>query len=145
VERDPWPSTYDRDLDVPRCAANGPSEPIDPYRRLVVNPLPAVVSCIGAILILRTSLQSRNLAAFLTAIGLLGVSLLFTQIHCLDCGVTTWLISSRRHACAPLLARWREGRPGRWPFPSPKTQMVLWLHLLASISALLLILFALSR
>jgi hypothetical protein len=145
VDRDPWPSTYDRDLDTPRHAAHDPTEPVDPYRRLVVNPLLAVVSCVGAILILRNSLHSRNLTAFLTAIGLLCVSLLFTQFHCLDCGLTAWLVSAKRHACAPVLARWREGRLGRWPFPSPKLQMLLWLYFLASVSALLLILFAFSR
>jgi hypothetical protein len=145
VDRDPWPSTYDRDLDVPRRAPTGPTEPIDPYRRFVVNPLLALASCVAAILLLRASLQSRSLGVFLTAIGMLGVSLLFTQFHCLDCGETSWLLSSRRHACAPLLSRWREGRLGRWRFPDPKTQIILWLYFLASVTALLLILFAFSK
>ena len=91
----------------------GPTEPIDRYRRLVVNPLLAVAGFVGAVLILRAALRSRNLTAFLTAVGLLGVSLLFTQIHCLDCGATTWLFAAKRHACEPALARWREGRPVR--------------------------------
>lgn len=132
----------------PRCPEthpSGPTEPIDRYSRLVVNPLLAVAAFVGAILILRASLRSRNLTAFLTAVGLLCVSLLFTQIHCLDCGATTWLFAAKRHACEPALARWREGRPVRWWFPGVKTQLVLWLYVLVSVSVLLLILFAFGR
>ena len=116
----------------PERAPSGPTEPIDRYRRLVVNPLLAVASCVGAILLLRASLRSRNLAAFLTAARPAGVSLLFTQFHCLDCGATTWLFSARRHACEPALARWREGRLGPLAVARRKTQLVLWLYVLAS-------------
>ena len=141
----PWPSTYDRDLDVPRRPARGPNEPLDPYRRLVANPLPSVGCGVLAVMILRSSLESRNVVGFLTAIGLLSVALLFTQFHCLDCGTTTWLFSSRRHACAAALARWREGRRSRWPFPGIKTQMILWFYLLASVGMLMLILLGSRR
>jgi hypothetical protein len=145
VQREPWPSTYDRDLDVPQRAPTVPTEPIDRYRRFVVNPLLAVSIFVGAILILRASLRSRNLVGFLTAVGLLSVSVLFTQVHCLDCGATTWLSAARRHACDPVLNRWREGRPVRWRLPSLRTQLTLWLYVLVSVSTLLLILFAFSR
>jgi hypothetical protein len=141
VERDPWPSTYDRDLDVPRRHPRVPSDAIGPYRRMVVNPLLAVVCFAGAIQLLRAALFWRTLTAFLTALGLLGVSVCLTQCHCLDCGTTTWLFASRRHACEPALSRWREGRRGRWPFPGLKLQVVLWLYVLASVATLLLILY----
>jgi hypothetical protein len=145
VDREPWPSTYDRDLDVPRRPPRAPAGSIEPYRRLVVNPLLALGCFAGAIHLLRTSLQGRNLTGFLTAIGLLVISFFLTQSHCLDCGATTWLLSSRRHSCEPALARWREGRPGRWPFPSLRTQVFLWFYVLASAGMLLLILLASNR
>jgi hypothetical protein len=145
VDRDPWPSTYDRDLDVPRRVPTGPRGPIEPYRRLVVNPLPAVAMGVVAVLLLRASLGWRSLAGFLSALVLLGASPFLIQVHCLDCGATIWLLRSWRHGCASVLARWQEGRPIRWPFPDPKAQVVLWLHILASVAALLLILFASRR
>ena len=42
VDRQHWPSTYDRDLDVQRQRTPDPIEPIDRYRRLVANPLLAM-------------------------------------------------------------------------------------------------------
>lgn len=145
MDRETWPSTYDRDLDVPSRLPTGPTGPIDPYRRLVVNPLLAVAFGVGSILLMRSALQWRNLSAFLAAVGGLGVSLLFIQFHCLDCGKTAWLLASRRHACEPLLSRWRQGRPGRWPFPGLKTQIAVWFHVLAAAAVLVLILFVLGK
>jgi len=140
VDRESWPSTYDRELDFPIRQPVRIGEPFHPYRRLFVNPFLAVASCVAAILLLRVSLEWRSLAVFVASLGLVGVSPLFTRIHCLDCGRTTGIFASRRHACEPALARWRRRQPGRWPFPAPKTQAVLWVHVLTSIAALVLIL-----
>lgn len=140
MEREPWPSTYDRELDVPGRQPPGIPEPFPPYRRLFLNPFLAVAGCLGAVWLLRASLEWRNLAVFLTSLGLVGLSPLLTRIHCLDCGRTTGIFASRRHACEPALARWRLRQPGRWPFPAPRTQAVLWVYVLTSISALALIL-----
>jgi hypothetical protein len=145
VDRNAWTSTYDRDLDVQSSRAAGPTEPIDAYRRLVANPLLAVASCVLALVLLRASLQWRSLASFLMAIGLFSISIFFTQFHCLDCGRTIWLSAARRHACPMILSRWRAGLLPRWRFPGLKTQIVLWLYFLASATALILILFVLSR
>jgi hypothetical protein len=111
----------------------------------VVNPLLAVAVAVAAIQLLRASLGWRNLTWFLSALGLLGASPFLIQVHCLDCGATIWLLRSWRHGCASVLARWREARPIRWPFPDPRAQVVVWLHILASVAALLLILFASRR
>jgi hypothetical protein len=145
VNRDLWPSTYDREIDLDPRGAPDPAEPIEWHRRLVANPLLAVAACVASIFFIRISLEHRALPLFLTSIGLLFASFFFVQFHCLDCGATGWLLTARRHACPPLVARWREGRAGRWRFPGLKIQMFLWLHLLASVTGLLLILFALSR
>jgi hypothetical protein len=144
VDRHHWPTTYDREVDVPPRAIAAPTEPIDGYRRLVANPLLAVVHCVIAIELMRLSLQARSLARFLIAIGLFSISILFTQFHCLDCGKTIWLFSARRHACPAMLARWREGHQPRWRIPRLKTQIILWLYFLAS-STVLIAIFWVSR
>lgn len=144
MDRDPWPSTYDRELDVPSRRATGPTEPFDGYRRLVANPLLAVAFGVGAVLLVRASLRWSNPAIFLVAVAVLVASPLLIQFHCLDCGRTAGIFGSGRHACAPALARWRENRRSRWAFPSSRAQVVLWLHVLASVGVLLLVL-AVSR
>jgi hypothetical protein len=96
-------------------------------------------------MLLRASLRVRSLTTFLVAIGLLSISVLFTQFHCLDCGKTSWLYSARLHACPAILARWREGRRPRWRLPRLRTQIILWLYFLASATALILILLVLSK
>jgi hypothetical protein len=145
VDRDDWPGTYDRDVDIPSGTAANHSGPIDAYRPLIANPLPAVAICVLAIMLLRASLRVRSLTTFLVAIGLLSISVLFTQFHCLDCGKTSWLYSARLHACPAILARWREGRRPRWRLPRLRTQIILWLYFLASATALILILLVLSK
>jgi hypothetical protein len=145
VEHDPWPSTYDRDLDVPQRPDRAPDEPLGPYRRLVANPLLTIASCVAAIVLMRVGLQQRTLPLFLAAIGLLFGAPFFLQFHCLDCGVTGWLLRSKRHACPPALARWREGRQTRWRMPEPKTQLILWIYVLVSLGSLLFILFGTGR
>jgi hypothetical protein len=145
VDRQHWPSTYDRDLDVQRQRTPDPIEPIDRYRRLVANPLLAVSTGVLSLFILRASLRWENLAIFLGSVGLLIVSIFFTQFHCLDCGVTDWLMNGSRHACPRAVARWRAGRMDHWRLPALKTQLVLWLYFLASATALILIFFVLSR
>jgi hypothetical protein len=107
----------------------------------VANPLLTILGCVGAIVLMRIGLQNRTLPLFLTAIGLLFGAPLFLQFHCLDCGVTGWLVQSKRHACPPAVARWREGRQARWRMPEPKTQLILWIYVLVSLGSLLFILF----
>jgi hypothetical protein len=145
VDRDHWPTTYDRDVDVPSRAAARNTGPIDAYRPLVANPLLTVAICVLAIVLMRASLQARNLTTFLISIGLLSMSALFTQFHCLDCGKTSWLYAARLHACPAILARWREGRRPRWRLPRLRTQIVLWVYFLASAMAFILILFVWSK
>jgi hypothetical protein len=147
VDRNQWPGIYDRDLDVIRRRPSDPTEPIDRYRRFVANPLLAVSSIILSLLTLKASLVSKfpGPGLFLIAVVWLGYSIRFTQFHCLDCGETDWVRNARRHACTPLVARWRAGRMGLWRIPALGTQLALWFYVLASMTALLLILFVFSR
>lgn len=145
MDRDDWQTTYDRDVDVPTHTGAARTEPIDAYRPLVANPLLTVAICVAAIFLMRAALEARSLTTFLISIGLLSMSALFTQFHCLDCGKTSWLYAARLHACPAILARWREGRRPRWRLPRLRTQIVLWVYFLASATALILILFVWSK
>jgi hypothetical protein len=145
VDRDLWPSTYDRDLDLHGHTAPAPREPIDPYRRLLGNPLLAVGALVLAVALIRMSLDHRHLLLFLAATGLLFGAVFFAQFHCLDCGKTGWAVTARRHACPAVVARWREGRNSRWRVPSLRTQMIVWVYVLASVGGLMLILLASRR
>jgi hypothetical protein len=145
VDRKPRSNTYDREIDDARDGVRNYPEPIHLYRRLVANPLLGVADCAFAVLLIRYALEHRVLALFIFGIVLMPGVLFFSQFHCLDCGATGWLLAGRRHICPRLLVRWHEGRPSPWPFPGLKTQMILWLYVLASVAGLLLILFALSN
>lgn len=121
-----------------------PTEPIDAYRRLVANPLLAVAVFVLSLLFLQASLRWENVFVFLGSLGLMVGSLFLVQFHCLDCGATDWLLNRNRHRCPPVVARWRSGRMDRWRPPTMTTQLSIWLHLLAALGALGLILFVLS-
>jgi len=145
VDRNVRSSTYDREIDDTRHGVRDFPEPIHLYRRLVANPLLGVAGCVLAVLLIRYALEHRVLALFIVGIVLMPGAFFFSQFHCLDCGATGWLLAGRRHICRRLLVRWHERRSGRWPFPGLKTQMILWLYVLASVAGLLLILYVLSN
>jgi hypothetical protein len=129
-EFDPSPNlpTRLRDLD--------PAE----HQRLVVNPFLAVLGLVGLTWLARALLRSR----YPMLAGLLFIPLVLLphliQYHCLDCGRTGPYPRHRGHACPGVLARWREGRYSRFPYPTTLTQVVVWGWLLGAIGLLLAIL-----
>lgn len=145
VDREPWPSTYDVDHDGPGRGPTRPSGAMVPSRRLLVNPFLSVSAFVVAVLLLRSALHRHDAILFFSALGILAACPYLTQSHCLDCGRTIWVRASGRHACPPALARWRDGRPDGWAFPSPRAQVSLWLHVLVPVAVLLLILFVFSH
>jgi hypothetical protein len=145
VDRETWSSPYDGEVDVAPRGGSVYTEPIEDYRRLVANPLLTVAGCVLGVVLIRYGLAHRVLAPFLAGLAMIPGAFFFSQFHCLDCGATGWLLGAGRHICPPLVVRWREGRAGRWRFPRLKAQMILWLYFLASVTGLLLILFALSK
>lgn len=147
MNRDALSGLHDTEIDMSGSGlrSSGPTEPIDAYRRLVANPLLAVATAVLSVLLMRASLQWDNLYLFLGSIGLLVGSLLLIQFHCLDCGETGWLLNRSRHRCPQAVARWRSGRIDRWWPPALSTQLAIWMHILAALGALGLILLVLSR
>jgi hypothetical protein len=126
-------STFDPDLDTPRARPqlNASGEGLAAYQRLFANPLPTVLGLLGAWLALRSALRTHNLALFLLALFLTGLSPFLIQFHCLDCGRTDFALRSRRHVCVEAIRRWRLGEdPPRLP-PRLRTQVKAWTWSLA--------------
>jgi hypothetical protein len=149
VQREPWPSTYDRELDGhPRESSQGsreqplmqsPRESFETYQRFIANPLLAVLAVVLAFLLVRTGVQTRHLTWFLTGIGLLTLVVPLLQFHCLDCGATGWLLRHRRHACPAVVARWERRQLPRFVGPRVKAQLLAWLYLLVAAFLLFMI------
>src|SRR5947209_18801781 len=99
VQREPWQTTYDRELDLqPRPPSQASGESIEAYQRLIANPFLFVLGCVLVFALVRGALQVKSVTMFFTGLGLLGAAILLLQFHCLDCGATGWLLGSRRHA-----------------------------------------------
>jgi hypothetical protein len=114
---------------------------ISAYQRVIVNPLLAILGWLLAIVLIRYSTRSHNLALYLTAILWLFVPFVLIQFHCLDCRVTGWLLRVRRHACASVVARCasKESLRGRWP--SITVQIHCWIYSLVALAILGLVVF----
>jgi hypothetical protein len=124
---EPARTTYDPDLDLqPRRPERTWLEPVERCQRLVANPFLAVLAWLVAFGLMSESVKRQELALFMTGIVLLFVAFFFLQFHCLDCGVTGWLLRSWAHACPPVVAR-RESRVvRRFHGPGLKTQLAAW-------------------
>lgn len=139
MERDGPTGIHDPYLDRHPAGRPGASGPLDDFRRFIVNPLLAVLLSIPAVLLVRGGLVRHELVWFIAGLCLLGISLLFVQYHCLDCGATGFLLRVRRHACPGLTERWRSGRVGRIRPPGVAAQLLIWLYILAVLGGLALI------
>jgi hypothetical protein len=109
-----------------------PRESFETYQRFIANPLLTVLDGLLAFLLIRAGLQTRNLALFLTGIGLLFLAIPLLQFHCLDCGATGWLLRYRRHACPPVVVRWQSRESLRFRGPGVLAQLLAWLGVLAA-------------
>ena len=134
------PETADPEFDFsppPRVRLTGLDR--TEYQRLVVNPFLAVLGLLvlgqGTVLLLQSPFQPLAIAT-IVPIALLPYLI---QYHCLDCGRTGPYPRHRGHACPGVLARWRDGRRSRLPFPTPRFQLVVWGWLLGSVGVLLAI------
>lgn len=115
----------DPDFDPPRIAWPAETE-LARCRRVIVNPFLAL-GALGAWAGLMQWLRQADLQA----LGLLGTSLLvvvpfLVHYHCVDCGKTGALPACKSHACAGLVARWRQSLRPRYGWPRPATQLILW-------------------
>jgi hypothetical protein len=131
---DPESTLFDADLDTPRQRPRAiPAESIAASQRFIVNPFLAVLGWLAAAGLIRYSLQSQNLALHLTALLWLFIPFLLIQFHCLDCRTTGWYVRSRRHICPAVFTRWSHNGGAASHWPRVRTQLVLWLYLLAAL------------
>jgi hypothetical protein len=131
---EPGQGTFDRDLDTQvRRPVSDSLEPVDEYQRLVANPFLAVLAWFAAFALVSESAKRQNLALFMTGIILLFVACFFLQFHCLDCGMTGWLLRSWAHACPAVIARRQSRFVRRFHGPGVKLQVVAWFILLMAV------------
>ena len=128
---------FDLDHDTQHSLPRGlGTNAISAYQRVIVNPLLAILGWLLAIVLIRYSTSSHNLALYLTAILWLFVPFVLVQFHCLDCRATGWLLRVRRHACPSVVARWvsKESLRGRWP--TITVQIHCWIYALFAVTVL---------
>ncbi len=110
------------------------------HQRLVVNPFLAVLGLIGLGQATLGLFRSRFSDLAIVTIVLMAVLPYLIQYHCLDCGRTGSYLLNKEHACPGVLARWREGRRSRFPFPTPWAQLLVWGWVLGAVALLLTVL-----
>lgn len=137
---EPQPSTFDPEFEAPFPAeAQRPGSAQRDKKRLLVNPILALVDWLVAVALLRAAITRVNFALFAAGAWLLFLGFVLAQYHCLDCGATGWLVHQGRHVCRED----RLGRPSRrrrvWRVPGISVQIVVWFYLLAAAVILLLI------
>lgn len=134
-------AAFEPDLDTATYPSRMTADDVASQRRLVVNPLLAVVAMAGVWALFRYSLEVRNLALFASTLFAAFVCTLLVQFHCLDCGQSGFVLRSRGHACPAIVQRIRAGEnPPGFP-PSIYTQMKLWLAA-AVLGSLLFVIFS---
>jgi hypothetical protein len=134
---EPGQGTFDRELDTQvRRPVSDSLEPIDGYQRLVANPFLAVLAWLAAFALVSESMKRQNLALLMTGVILLFVAFFFLQFHCLDCGMTGWLLRSWAHACPAVIARRQSRFVRRFHGPGLKLQLVAWFILLMAVFVL---------
>ncbi len=117
MDNDPRSPLYDPQLDTSHvtlhvATSRLPIEAIGWHQRLVVNPLVAILCSLAGVALIQHALRTRNVVLFGTAVGVLFLSLLLIQFHCRDCGATGWYLHAGNHACAAVVARWRQNALG---------------------------------
>ncbi|QEH36644.1 hypothetical protein OJF2_52290 [Aquisphaera giovannonii] len=135
---------HDPDIDRPRAVTGAiPAGHARRYQRLLVSPLPMVLGCLLAAVLVRHALGTRDLWLFLASVGLFAASLPLFQFHCLDCGRIGWYLRATRHACEAVTGRYRRGEPERTRM-SAQTQCLLWIYVMVG-GLLVASVFALGR
>jgi hypothetical protein len=134
VNNDPRSPLFDPQLDTSHELSSSrpavlPIEAIGEHQRLVVNPLVAILSSLAGVALIQHALRTRNLALFGTGVGVLLLSLLLIQFHCRDCGATGWYLHASRHACAAVVARWRQNVLARSGLRAG-TQLLIWTYVM---------------
>ena len=134
LELEPWPGMHDRELDQrPSPPSRSSPKSLKYTQRLIANPFLSVFNCVLVFAVIRTAIQLRSLVLFLLGIGLLPVSILLLQFHCLDCGATGWMLLYHRHTCLAIILRHQSGHRRRFRGPGLRAQTIAWFYVLAAL------------
>jgi hypothetical protein len=111
---------------------------IEEYQRLVANPFLGLIGFAAWLFALRWLLMAVGRTGLMPTLlvlvaGPFGFPYLF-HYHCLDCGATGLLHRYRKHSCATVAARLREGRVRSFRGPTPFVQVVIWLYVLLALA-----------
>jgi len=107
------------------------------HQKLVVNPFLAVAALVAwAWLTRRLFLTTFPPAALLPAL-ILGLLPALIHTHCLDCGSTGIYPRFPQHACLKVILRSRSNRPRWFPWPTARTQLIVWGYILGAVALLL--------
>ncbi len=134
VDNDPRLPVNDPQIDTPHELSTSrlpavPMEAIGWHQRLVVNPLLAILCSLAGIALIQHALRTRNVFLFGSAVTVLLLSLLLIQFHCRDCGATGWCLHASKHACAAVVARWRQNVSARSGLTA-RTQLLIWAYVM---------------
>lgn len=148
VDNNPRSPLFDPQLDTSHELSTSrlpalPIEAIGEHQRLVVNPLVAILCSLAGVALIQHALRTRNVVLFGIGVGVLFLSLLLIQFHCRDCGATGWYLHASRHACASVVARWRQNVVARSGLRA-RTQLLIWSYVMV-FSLLGYVVFTLSR
>lgn len=148
VDNNPRSPLFDPQLDTSHELSTSrlpalPIEAIGEHQRLVVNPLVAILCSLAGVALIQHALRTRNVVLFGIGVGVLFLSLLLIQFHCRDCGATGWYLHASRHACASVVARWRQNVVARSGLRA-RTQLLIWSYVMI-FSLLGYVVFTLSR
>jgi hypothetical protein len=116
----------------PRPAPRGPGrDVVGYYQRLLVNPFLALGFLAGTLAFSVYWSRPANVGRYPWLLGVyagLLASYFALRYHCLDCGESGTYHRWRRHACAKVVERWNTPfASASHLFPTPTTQIALWL------------------
>jgi hypothetical protein len=125
---------FDPQIDTPDELSSSrvlavPVEAVGWHQRLVVNPLVAILCSLAGVALIQHALRTRNVFLFCAAVAVLFLSFLLIQFHCRDCGATGWYLHAGHHACAAVVARWRQNVSARAGLRA-RTQLLIWVYVL---------------
>jgi len=134
------PDVFDRELDPqPQIPARADSASVLPFQRLLVNPFLAVLVCVIIVALWREAYARESRWLFQLGVALTIVVVFLFQYHCLDCGVTGWLLRYRQHACPTVVSRMQRREWRRFRGPGVRLQLAAWLIFVAGAFVLAII------
>jgi hypothetical protein len=106
-----------------------PIEFVGGHQRVLVNPIVSILCVLAGVALIQFALRTRFLVLFAAGLLVMALGFFLIQYHCLDCGGSGWYQYASRHACEPVLARWRE-KVETHTLLRARTQLSIWIYVL---------------